>query len=127
MTASLKVLRGNFQPYDIGWQYLIFLKPGLVKKDEGSFSVLIDEISGLVREWRKLTPQRLHFLTFSLLVLKTSTKQYLKFVKVKEFEPYSYNKISDYGPNSVLWCNNKSDGSQDVRPAFFNKIGFFMG
>ena len=84
------VLKGNFQSYDIGWQYQTFFKHGLVKKDEGSFSVLIDEISGLVREWRKLTPQRLHFLTFSVLALKTSTKQYLKFVKVNEFEPNSY-------------------------------------
>ena len=107
-------MKGNFQPYVIGWQYLIFFKHGLVEKDEGSFSVLIDEISGLVREWRKLTPQRLHFLTFSLLALKTSTKQYLKFVKVNEFEPNSYNKVSDYGFKSVPRCNNKSDGSQDV-------------
>ena len=76
--------------------------------------MLNDEISGLVREWRKLTPQRLHFLTFSLLALKTSTKQYLKFVKVNEFELNSYNKVSDYGFNSIPRSNNKSDGSQDV-------------
>ena len=119
-------MKGHFQSYDIGWQYLIFSSRDLLKKDEGSFSALNDEISGLVREWRKLTPQRLHFLTFSLLALKTSTKQYLTFMKVNKFEPNSYNKVTDYGFNSVLWCNNKSDGSQDVlREIVQKQDGYF--
>ena len=48
-------------------------------------------------------------------------------MKVNKFEPNSNNKVTNYSFNYVLWCNNKSDGSQDVlREIVQKQNGYFF-